>query len=78
MMNYSNLNFNQSLINIVRYEMRKIMQDHNYYGSEDQIELENMIVKQVELEMRDDEAIEEYYQRVINNIEWWTLYSIKE
>ena len=78
MMNYSNLNFNQSLINIVRYEMRKIMQDHNYYGSEEQIELENMIVKQVELEMRDDESIEEYYQRVINNIEWWTLYAINE
>ena len=78
MMNYSNLNFNQSLLNIVRYEMRKIMQDHNYYGSEEQIELENMIVKQVELEMRDDESIEEYYQRVINNIEWWTLYAINE
>lgn len=78
MMNYSNLNFNQSLINIVRYEMRKIMQDNNYYGSEEQIELENMIVKQVELEMRDDESIEEYYQRVINNIEWWTLYAIND
>lgn len=78
MMNYSNLNFNQSLLNIVRYEMRKIMKDHNYYGSEEQIELENMIVKQVELEMRDDESIEEYYQRVINNIEWWTLYAINE
>ena len=77
-MNYSNLNFNQSLINIVRYEMRKIMQDNNYYGSEEQIELENMIVKQVELEMRDDESIEEYYQRVINNIEWWTLYAIND
>lgn len=77
-MNYSNLNFNQSLLNIVRYEMRKIMKDHNYYGSEEQIELENMIVKQVELEMRDDESIEEYYQRVINNIEWWTLYAINE
>ena len=68
MMNYSNLNFKQSLINIVRYEMQKIMQENEYYGSEEQIELENMIVKQVKLEMRDDEAIEEYYQRVINNI----------
>ena len=51
------------LKNFILEEMEKIHLP-NYYGSKQQIENENKIVKESKIEMLEDEAIEEYYYKV--------------
>jgi hypothetical protein len=51
------------LKNFILEEMERIHLP-NYYGSKQQIENENKIVKESKIEMLYNEAIEEYYYRV--------------
>jgi len=53
----------KDLKNFILEEMERIHLP-NYYGSKQQIENENKIVKESKIEMLEDEAIEEYYYRV--------------
>ena len=48
------------LKNFILEEMERIHLP-NYYGSKQQIENENRIVKESKIEMLEDEAIEDYY-----------------
>ena len=51
------------LNNLVANELNKLFKT-DYYGTEEQIENENLIVSTSTIPMYDDETIEEYYFRV--------------
>ena len=51
------------LNNFVESELNKLFKS-DYYGTEEQIENENLIVSASAIPMYDDETIEEYYLRV--------------
>ena len=51
------------LNNFVANELDKLFKT-DYYGTEEQIENENLIVSASAIPMTDDETIEEYYLRV--------------
>lgn len=53
----------KDLKNFILEEMERIHLP-NYYGSKQQIENENKIVKESKIEMKYNESIEEYYYRV--------------
>ena len=54
------------MLEIIRKEL-KLLKDINYYGSKNQIENENLIVrfafKDLGIEMKYNEALEEFYER---------------
>ena len=56
------------MLEIVKTEMKWLHDDENYYGSKQQIETEKMIIrfafKDHAIEMKYNEAIEEFYNRV--------------
>ena len=53
----------KDLKNFILEEMERIHLP-NYYGSKQQIENENKIVKESKIKMKYNESIEEYYYRV--------------
>ena len=55
------------LKNFILEEMERIHLP-NYYGSKQQIENENRIVKESKIEMLEDEAIEDYYYKVYTEL----------
>jgi len=55
------------LKNFILEEMERIHLT-NYYGSKQQIENENRIVKESKIEMLEDEAIEDYYYKVYTEL----------
>ena len=56
------------MFKIVKKELELLANDENYYGSKIQIEMEKMIIKfafkDCGIEMKYNEAIEEFYNRV--------------
>ena len=58
----------QMLRKIVKQELDNVFKKHDYYGSEDQIENEMLILNETRIEMKHDESIEEYYLRIYDTI----------
>lgn len=62
------------MLEIIKLELER-MKDFNYYGSKEQIENENLIVrfsfKDYGIEMKYNEAIEEFYQRILDLEEFY-------
>ncbi len=54
-----------SLQHFISKELNEIKNNQNYYGSEKQIENENYIFSIVNIEMKYNETIEEYYKRLL-------------
>lgn len=54
-----------SLQHFISKELNEITSNPNYYGSEKQIENETYIFSIVNIEMKYNETIEEYYQRLL-------------
>ena len=54
-----------SLQHFISKELNEIKTNPNYYGSEKQIENENYIFSIVTIEMKYNETIEEYYERLL-------------
>ena len=54
----------QMLKQLVKLELDNIFQKHDYYGSEDQIENEMLILNETGIEMEHDESVEDYYLRI--------------
>ena len=54
-----------SLQHFISKELDEIKNNQNYYGSEKQIENENYIFSIVNIEMKYNETIEEYYKRLL-------------
>ena len=56
------------MLEIIKNEIKLLANDENYYGSKQQIETEKMIIrfafKDHAIEMKYNEAIEEFYNRV--------------
>ena len=56
------------MLEIIQNEIKLLANDENYYGSKQQIETEKMIIrfafKDHAIEMKYNEAIEEFYNRV--------------
>jgi len=57
------------MLEIIKKELELLANDENYYGSKIQIETEKMIIrfafKDLGIEMKYNEAIEEFYYRVV-------------
>lgn len=57
------------MLEIVKTEMEELINNENYYGSKDQIENEKMIIKfafkDLGIEMKYNECLEEFYYRVV-------------
>ena len=53
---------------LVKTELDKIFREHDYWGSEEQIDNEMLILEQSGVEATDDESIEEYYLRIYNSL----------
>jgi len=56
---------NTNLQSLIKKELNKITSNHNYYGSEKQIENEIYITSKTNKEMLYNETIEEYYSRLL-------------
>ena len=65
---YVNKKYN-IMLEIVKLELEKLVKDYNYWGSELQINQEKIIMrfafKDLGIEMKDRESLEEYYSRII-------------
>ena len=59
MINMSKLN------SLIQKELNQITSNHNYYGSENQIQNEIYISSKSKVEMLYNETIEEYYKRLL-------------
>lgn len=53
---------------LVKTELDKIFREHDYWGSEEQIDNEMLILEQTGVEATDDESIEEYYLRIYDSL----------
>ncbi len=53
---------------LVGTELDKIFKVHDYWGSEEQIDNEMLILEQSGVEATDDESIEEYYLRIYDSL----------
>lgn len=53
------------LHSLIQKELKQITSNHNYYGSEKQIENEIYITSKTKKEMLYNETIEEYYKRLL-------------
>lgn len=53
---------------LVKTELDKIFREHDYWGSEEQIDNEMLILEQSGVEATDDESIEEYYLRIYDSL----------
>ena len=54
------------LHSLIQKELKQITSNHNYYGSEKQIENEIYITSKTKKEMLYNETIEEFYKRLLN------------
>ena len=56
---------------IIKYEVRTLMTDpikSDYYiGSKEQMEIQNLIARQFNVEIEDEETILQFYQRILIN-----------
>jgi len=52
----------------IQSELNKIWYFEDYYGTEQQIESEELILNETNIKMKDRESIEEYYLRIYNGI----------
>jgi len=56
---------------IIKYEVRTLMTDpikRDYYiGSKEQMEIQNLIARQFNVEIEDEETILQFYQRILIN-----------
>ena len=59
---------NRVIKQLVALEIDNIFKKHDYYGSEDQIENELLILEQTGIEMKYDESVEEYYLRIYDSL----------
>lgn len=55
---------NKELNNFINNELNKLFKT-DYWGTEEQIENENIILNSVEIEMEYNETIEEFYKKLI-------------
>lgn len=55
---------NKELNNFINNELNKLFKT-DYWGTEEQIENENIILNSVEFEMEYNETIEEFYKKLI-------------
>lgn len=55
----------QVLKQLVENELNKIFKQHDYWGTEEQIDNEMLILEQSGVEATDEESIEEYYLRIL-------------
>ena len=53
---------------LVKTELDKIFREHDYWGSEEQIDNEMLILEQSGVEATDNESIEEYYLRIYDSL----------
>lgn len=53
---------------LVKNELNKICTDHDYWGTEEQINNEALISSISEIKATDDESIEEYYLRIYDSL----------
>jgi hypothetical protein len=53
---------------LVKLELDNIFRKHDYWGSEDQIENEMIILNETRIEMKHNESIEEYYLRIYDSL----------
>ena len=57
------------MLEIVKLELKKLVKDYNYWGSELQINQEKIIMrfafKDLGIEMLNRESLEEYYSRIV-------------
>ena len=53
------------LNSLIQKELNQITSNHNYYGSENQIQNEIYISSKSKVEMLYNETIEEYYKRLL-------------
>tara|TARA_R100000654_G_scaffold47275_1_gene73488 strand:- start:410 stop:589 length:180 start_codon:yes stop_codon:yes gene_type:complete len=56
---------NSKLHSLIQKELNQITSNHNYYGSENQIQNEIYISSKSKVEMLYNETIEEYYKRLL-------------
>ena len=56
---------NKKLHSLIQKELNQLTSNHNYYGSENQIENEIYIFSKSKVEMLYNETIEEYYKRLL-------------
>lgn len=65
---YVNKKYN-TMLEIVKLELEKLVKDYNYWGSELQINQEKIIMrfafKDLGIEMLNRESLEEYYSRIV-------------
>lgn len=54
-----------NLREFIKLELKEFENNENYYGSKEQIESENFIVKESKIEMEYNECLEEYYVRIL-------------
>ncbi len=59
---------NKVIKQLVALELDNIFKKHDYYGSEDQIENEMLILSETNIGMKWDESIEEYYLRIYDSL----------
>jgi hypothetical protein len=59
---------NTMLKQLVKLELDNIFRKHDYWGSEDQIENEMIILNETRIEMKHNESIEEYYLRIYDSL----------
>lgn len=52
----------------IKKELKELINNENYWGSEKQIKNEIYILNKIKIEMEDRESLEEYYIRLIKNI----------
>ena len=52
---------------IIKSELDKIFKT-DYYGTEEQIEIENMIARESKIEPKEKESIEEWYLRIYDSL----------
>ena len=53
---------------LVKTELDKIFREHDYWGSEEQIDNEMLILMQTGVQATEDESIEEYYLRIYDSL----------
>lgn len=53
---------------LVKTELDRIFREHDYWGSEEQIDNEMLILMQTGVQATEDESIEEYYLRIYDSL----------
>ena len=67
-MNLKTIKMKKVLKQLVEIELNKILKQHDYWGTEEQIDNEMLILEQSGVEATDFESIEEYYLRIYDSL----------